>query len=90
MAYELAHPSEKLTFSNDWTADLVGAETVASRLWTVDPEEGSPAQPSLTGATGATVTIAEMRAGIVYRLTEKVTTSAGRILTRSTTIRCEI
>lgn len=86
--YILMDPSDSLNFSNDWSDFLVAspAETISSRLWTIDPD----ASPSLlSNTTTASVQVAGLSKGNVYRLSEKITTSNGNTKETDITIRCE-
>lgn len=86
MGYELQAPGDSLTWQHDWSDFLAEGETITGRQWTIDPD-GSPTL--LSTATAAAVTVAGLSAGVVYRLTETITTSAGNVAARSFTIRCE-
>ena len=79
-------PGGTLTWSHDWSDFLAAGETIASRVWTIDPDE-SPTL--LADTTAAAVTVAGLAAGTVYRLTETVTTSAGVIAPRAIVIRAD-
>lgn len=90
MSVRLQDPGETRTYSNEWAADLSTenspAETVDTRQWTIDPD----ASPSLLeDAAAETVTVSDLDAGTVYRLTEQVTTTEGRVLEKAIIIRCE-
>jgi hypothetical protein len=88
--YVLADPSSNLNFQHDWTEWLAVGETITARLWSISPfNEGTPVTPALTGATTDTVFVTGMLQGRIYRLTERITTSAGVIDERTIVIRCE-
>ena len=85
----LMDPNDNLNWSNDWTDFLSTAspaETITSRVWTLDPD----ASPTLlSNTTAAAVRISGLTAGVVYRLSEKISTSQSNDGERSITIRCE-
>lgn len=85
-AYKAMDPTDSLTWQHDWTDFLSGGETVSSRLWTISPDNS----PSLlSNTTAASVVVGGLSAGVVYRLSEKITTSAGNVAERAITLRCE-
>ncbi len=82
----LMDPSDNLNWSNDWDDFLAVGETISSQVWTLDPD----ASPTLlSNTTTSAVQITGLTAGVVYRLSEKITTSASNDGERSITIRCE-
>lgn len=86
MTFKLMDPSDVLDWTHDWSAFLAGGDSISSRLWTIDPD-ASPSHVSDT--TAAAVKVSGLAAGTVYRLSEKIVTSAGLTAERSLTIRCE-
>lgn len=86
--YVSQDPNDDLNYQNDWTDFLVAspAETIASRVWTIDPDS-SPTL--LANITSAAVQVSGLTKGVVYRLSEKITTSNSNVAERSITIRCE-
>ncbi len=86
MPFKLMDPSDSLAWSHDWASFLADGDSVASQLWTIDPDS-SPTL--LTTPTQAIVTVSGLSAGTVYRLSEKMTTGNGEVGERSLTIRCE-
>ena len=96
MPYHLIGPGETLAFSMDWASELESgspADSIAGSDWSIMPQGGSPATPSLTdlehfGAVSS-VTVADAALGVIYRLTNRVTTAQGLIFERSITLRCE-
>lgn len=92
MPYRLFDPDETLDYSCDWTAFLTDGDgtpdSIATSAWSV-----FPVGPSLSGATEAggvaTVFISDGQPGQIYRLTNRISTAAGRVAERSWTLRCE-
>ena len=96
MAYRLIGPGETLGFSMDWTSELESgspADSIATSDWSIAPQDGSPSRPALTDLEHAgavsSVTVCDATAGVVYRLTNRVTTAQGLIFERSITVRCD-
>jgi hypothetical protein len=88
MAYLLVDPSSVLNFQHDWSDWLADGDTISSRLWTIEPDEGSPS-PVLANTTSDIVFVSGLEAGQVYRLTEHVVTAAGLEDERSIVIRAD-
>lgn len=86
MTLKIQDPSDRLDWQHDWSDFLASGDTIASRQWTIDPDN-SPTL--LSSATSAKVYVAGLTAGVVYRLSEKIVTAAGVEGERSLTIRCE-
>lgn len=84
--FKTQDPTENLDWSNDWTDFLADGDAIASRLWTIDPDE-SPTL--LTDTTTSAVKVTGLTAGVVYRLSEAITTNNGVVGERSIVIRCE-
>lgn len=96
MAYRLIGPGETLGFSMDWTTELESgspADSLVTSDWSIAPQDGSPSRPALTDLEHvdavSSVTVAGASVGVVYRLTNRVTTAQGLIFERSITVRCE-
>lgn len=86
MTYKLMDPADRLDWTHDWSDFLGAGDSIASRVWSIDPDDS----PSLlSDATSATVIVSGLSAGQVYHLAEKITTAAGYIAERGLTIRCE-
>ena len=84
--FVLQDPSSDLSYSNDWTDFLAAGESISSRAWAIAPD----ASPTLlSNARSATVRVAGLTAGVVYQLSEKITTSSNNDAERSITISCE-
>lgn len=97
MPYRLIDPGETLDFACDWVAFLADAGSPADAIdtsnWSIEPVEGSPGTPVLSGAQviGAMTSVFVSGAvlGRVYRLTNAITTMQGRAAERSFTLRCD-
>jgi hypothetical protein len=76
-------PTATLTFSMDWSDWLAPGDTIASRLWSLTPAA------ELFGASEEQVVIRKCKAGIVYRLSCRVTTRLGYREERTMVLRCE-
>jgi len=84
----LKDPDARLDYAVDWSADFLGAATIAASTWTVDPTGvtvgATVATPSRTGAT-----IEGGVPGIVYRVVNHITLSDGRRDDRTLALRIE-
>lgn len=80
-------PDSKLDYTLDWSKWL-GSDTITVSAWILDPDDGSLIQSagSVDGA-GKRATV-WLEGGVVgsYRVTNRVTTTAGRIADRSFTL----
>lgn len=84
MARMIKDPNSRLDFGIDWTAWLEATETIVDSTW-LPPDGLTTETPSVTGGK----TVVWVTGGTVsqtYRLTNRITTSAGRIDDRSLTI----
>lgn len=87
MVYRLQSPDDIEKWARDWEDEYLDVgETIASRQWTIDPDD-SPTL--LANATSATVTVSGLAAGTVYLVCEEIVTSNGRTAKRCFTIRAE-
>lgn len=83
MAFE-KDPAEKKDYTVDWTRHLGDTDTITASTWTVQAgltQSAAPA-PSFT-AFEATIWLEGGTAGTEYRVTNRVTTTQGRIFERS-------
>ncbi|WP_265561931.1 phage fiber-tail adaptor protein [Sphingomicrobium arenosum] len=91
MTLVLKDPGAKLDYLVDWGADYLGEDVVAASHWAISPEEEGGV--AIVGETfddaSATVTVAGGVAGRRYRLSNRVTTSSGRVDERSLLLRVE-
>jgi len=89
MTVLLKDPNASLDYSVDWSTYLEAGETLAGSAWQIDPA-GALAYAAVSfGATSATATLSGGTVGHVYRVTNRVTTSLGRIDDRSFILRVE-
>jgi len=98
MPHFLIDPDERLDFTFDWASFLAEGgsppDAIAGASFTIVPTDGgSPTGPLLSGeassASAATVFVSNCRVGAIYRLTNRIVTTAGRIAERSITLRGE-
>jgi len=81
MTTYIKDPDAVLDYQRDWSAWLTDAETITASTWTPDP---SNTDTDLTidsdshTATGATLWLSGGTVGATYRITNHITTSAGR------------
>jgi hypothetical protein len=71
-------PDEVLDYVRDWSAVLVGGDTIATSTWT--PETGITVNSSSHDDTTATVWISGGTLGADYGVLNRITTTAGRTL----------
>lgn len=79
-------PSAVLDYSVDWSAWLASGETISASTWVVSSGLTLASQSNTT--TVATAWISGGTAPTDYRITNRITTSAGRTDDRSITIWC--
>ena len=92
MALFAKDPAAAIDYTVDWSGGyLEPAETLASSGWQIAPVEagGLVVDSDVAGATATTATLSGGLAGHVYRVTNRVTTSAGRVDERSLMIRVQ-
>ncbi len=91
MDYYLKDPGASIDYSFDWNAGYLSGQTVATSAWSVVPGEADGVRvvsaSSTLRQTGALV--AGGVAGRVYRLTNLVTLSDGRVDERTLVLRVE-
>ena len=88
MSVYLKDPGSKLDWQHDWSGWLASGETIATSQWTVEPAGLTLSAPMATAST-TTVWVEGGTVGQVYRLVNRITTSAGRIEERTVVIRVE-
>lgn len=79
-------PDAVLDYSQDWAAWLIDGDTITASTWDVD--DGLTKDSDTHDATGCTVWLSGGTVGTIYRLTNRVTTAAGRVDDR--TIRVKV
>lgn len=90
MSLYLKSPHARIDHVIDWSADLSG-QSVMDSAWSVSPDEagGLSVEDSAIDAGQARARLGGGLVGQVYRLTNGVTVSDGRMLERSVTFRVE-
>ena len=80
-------PDSKLDYTLDWSKWL-GSDTVTVSVWILEPADGNltDSAPSVDAAGKRTTVWLEAGAVGSYRVTNRVTTAAGRIADRSFTL----
>jgi hypothetical protein len=91
MTLLLKDPRAVLDYAVDWGAEYLGEEQLAQSSWSVDPDEpgGLFVADSHFDPAISTVKAAGGNAGRVYRLTNEVLLSSGRVDSRSIVLRVE-
>ena len=89
MTVLLKDPNASLDYSVDWSTYLEVGETLAGSAWQIDPAGELAYGAASFGATSATATLSGGVVGHVYRVSNRVTTSLGRIDDRSFILRVE-
>ncbi|MFC7048902.1 hypothetical protein [Emcibacter nanhaiensis] len=94
MTVFLKDPSAVVDFSIDWGADYLQAgEDILASSWSIFPDDGDSSlaiDQEAGPETGVTaVFVSGGQSGVIYRLTNHISTSQGRADERSLTIRVE-
>lgn len=89
MSVLIKDPDASLDYGVDWSGYLEAGEAITLASWSVAPAGDVTLAGEATGGTVATVQLAGGVRGRVYRLTNRITTTAGRTDERSITIRME-
>ncbi len=88
MGMFLKDPAARLDYAVDWSANYLGAATIAGSDWTVEPAGATVSATVLTPTrTGATIDGGVP--GMVYRIVNRITLSDGRSDDRALVIRIE-
>ena len=74
-------PNEKLDYTIDWSAALVGTDTIVDSIWTTDSDLETSGMSNDT--TKTIIWIAGGKEGIKYNVSNRITTAAGRIMERT-------
>ena len=91
MGVYLKDPGASIDYAVDWGAGYLAGDSIAGSEWTVEPAEAGGIEVAATAAEAAR-TSAQLTGGIaghVYRVSNRVTLSGGRIDERSLTIRVD-
>lgn len=91
MTFILKDSQATLDYAVDWGADYLAGEALASSGWSVEPVEpgGVAIATDSFDLLVATATVSGGIPGHIYRLTNQVTTTDGRVDSRSIMIRVE-
>ncbi len=91
MTFLLKHPEATLDYAVDWGSDYLSGEALATSDWSVEPDEpgGAAIESSVFDLLTASVAVGAGVTGHIYRLTNHVTTTAGRDDSRSIMLRVE-
>jgi hypothetical protein len=91
MSYYLKDPGAAIDYRIDWSAGYLAGQTIADSLWSVAPDEagGLVASGGEEGPGRTTATLSGGIAGHVYRVTNRITLSDGRVDERTLTLRVE-
>lgn len=82
MAQYVKDPASVLDYARDWSEWLAAGETITTSTWTADPTNADAVLHinSSSQANGvATIWLSGGTVGVVYRITNRVTTSAARV-----------
>lgn len=74
-------PDDVLDYGIDWTAEIAEGDSIATSEWL--PDDGLTAGETGISGTITTVWLSGGQDGRVYRVTNRVTTAAGRRMDRS-------
>ena len=74
-------PNEKLDYTIDWSAALVGTDTIVDSIWTVDSDLETSGTSYDT--TKTVIWLAGGTDGVKYNISNRVTTAYGRIMERT-------
>lgn len=91
MSLFLKDPGASLDWTVDWAAGYLNGETISDSQWSVIPVEAGGIAIATTAAqpTRTAVTLAGGVPGRLYRISNRVTLSDGRIDERSLSVRVE-
>lgn len=91
MAIFLKDPRARLDYAVDWSPGYLGAATIATSDWAVDPVEatGVAVGATLTAPTRTGATLDGGVPGHLYRVANRVTLSDGRSDERALTLRID-
>lgn len=91
MSAYLKDPGATIDYAIDWLGGYLDGQTIAGSGWSVEPEEEGGLAVASSGfdLTRTAATIGGGVRGHVYRVTNRVTLSDGRVDERSLTLRVE-
>lgn len=85
LEWDAKDPDEVLDYKLDWTDRLAG-DTVATSVWAA--EAGITIDSNVFDDTSATVWVSGGTAGTTYRMTNTITTAAGRTMQEVVLLPC--
>lgn len=88
MSVMLKDDNAVIDFSEDWSTWLASGETIATSSWSVSPSSLT-IDSSTNSTTAATAWVSGGTVGTVYRLTNRIVTSAARTDERTVVVRVE-
>lgn len=88
MSVMLKDDNAVIDFSEDWSSWLASGETIATSSWSVSPDSLT-IDSNTNDTTSATAWVSGGTVGTVYRLTNRITTSASRTDERTVVVRVE-
>ncbi|BBE32905.1 hypothetical protein [Sphingosinicella microcystinivorans] len=91
MGFYLKDPGARIDYTVDWAAGYLAGDTIAASVWIVAPEEpgGIAVDGAASEAGRASATLQGGIPGHVYRVTNRVTLTSGRIEERALSIRVD-
>lgn len=91
MGFYLKDPGARIDYTVDWAAGYLAGDTIAASAWIVVPEEagGIAVDGTTSEAARASATLEGGVPGHVYRVTNRVTLTSGRIEERTLSIRVD-
>ena len=78
-------PNEKLDYTLDWTQALIDSDVIQSSVWSVP--EGLNSSSESFDSTKCVVWLDGGTDGVKYTISNRITTSSGRIMERSATLK---
>ena len=91
MNYYLKDPGAQIDYSFDWSAGYLNGQTVSASAWSATPVEpgGVSIATNVVSPTQTSALVSGGIAGRVYRVSNRVTFSDGRIDERQVVLRVE-
>ena len=91
MGFYLKDPGARIDYTVDWAAGYLAGDTIAASTWIVVPEEpdGITVEGTANEDARASATLGGGVRGHVYRVTNRVTLTSGRIEERTLSIRVD-
>lgn len=90
MSVFVKDPDEVIDYQHNWSTNyLASGEDISTSVWAVTPTGSLTIDSESETITTATVFVSGGTRGKVYRLTNKITTTASRTAERTITVRVE-